>query len=117
MRQLEPIRFTGHVTADDPRACYDLGVAFLVMGLAEKALAYLIHAAADPDWLPACSAVLGAHFLDSGAPQRAAVWYRRGLSAPGVSPVAWVELARGLSIAERCSPAPPSCLETLPLAA
>lgn len=117
MRQDDQIRFTYHVTTDDPRACYDVGVAFLVMGLVERALAYLIHAAADPEWLPVCCAVLGAHFLDHGMPERAAVWYRRGLSAPEVGPEAWVELARGLSLAERCSPAPASCPETLPLAA
>lgn len=103
----DDMRFQGYATLDESRVCYDLGIAHLVMGLAAEALAFLTHAAADPAWLPVSSAVLGGYFLDRGEPERAADWFRRGLAAPALDHEAWVELSRGLNLAQRCTPPAP----------
>jgi tetratricopeptide (TPR) repeat protein len=64
---------------------FELGLAFVQMGLLEDALRELGRAAEEPRLRASSAALLGSVHLERGEPERAIGWYRCGLATRGLS--------------------------------
>jgi len=69
---------------ESPQVCYDLGLAYLEMGITEEAIHYLQLASRDTALrIRACN-MLGLCFLQKEMPEMAVKEFERGLATPGV---------------------------------
>jgi len=85
--------------AESPQVCYDLGLAYLEMGITEEAIHYLQLASYDQGLrIRACN-MLGLCFLEKDMPDMAVKEFERGLSTPGVSEDEAVGLYYNLGVA------------------
>lgn len=84
---------------ESPQVCYDLGLAYLEMGITEEAIHYLQLASHEPDLrIRACN-MLGLCFLEKDMPDMAVKEFERGLTTPGVSEDEAVGLYYNLGVA------------------
>ena len=64
---------------------YNLGIAYMEMGLLDEAIAEFQLASKDQGWLLECCSMLGLCFLEKGMPQIAIKWFEKGINSPGRS--------------------------------
>lgn len=102
---------------NDPQTHYNLGVAFLEMGLHDEAIGEFqrVVKGADldhlsPNFLQACT-LLAASFTEKGMPSIAAQWYSRALKIPGLDEDAVLALRYDLGVALERAGEPKSALE------
>jgi len=67
------------VAEDDAETRYNLGIAFMEMGLMDEAIGEFQVASRDERFAPNCCSMLGLCFRRKGMAAQAVRWYRRGL--------------------------------------
>ncbi len=67
------------VAEDDPETRYNLGIAFMEMGLMDEAIGEFQVASRDQHFAANCCSMLGLCFRRKGMAAQAVRWYRRGL--------------------------------------
>ncbi len=70
---------------ETPQVCYDLGLAYLEMGITEEAIHYLQLASHELSLRVRACNMLGLCFLEKGMPDMAVKEFERALRAPGAS--------------------------------
>jgi len=70
--------------AESPQVCYDLGLAYLEMGITEEAIHYLQFASRDQALRVRACNMLGLCFLQKDMPDMAVKEFERGLATPGI---------------------------------
>src|SRR5205807_5591872 len=65
--------------SEDYDTHYNLGIAYMEMGLIDEAIGEFQLASKDPKRAVECASMLGLCFLEKGMPQLAIKWYRKGL--------------------------------------
>jgi hypothetical protein len=85
-RMAEFRRRLDDLLAGDGSARYEMGVAFLEMGLVDDAVRELEAAACDPQHTLRCALLLGRCHLERGEPNEAVRWLEAGLGLRGLSP-------------------------------
>lgn len=80
---------------------FELGVAYVQMGLLEDALRELGRAAEEPRLRASSAALLGSVHLERGDPERAIGWYRCGLATRGLPRQTRMGLLQDLGRAHR----------------
>ncbi len=84
---------------ESPQVCYDLGLAYLEMGITEEAIHYLQLASHEPNLrIRACN-MLGLCFLEKDMPDMAVKEFERGLMTPTLSEDEAVGLYYNLGVA------------------
>jgi tetratricopeptide (TPR) repeat protein len=85
----EAVEDTGEAETDDFDTHYQMGLAYREMGLLDQAVEEFQTAAGlivlgdgTPRYLQCCN-MLGHCFMEKGMPRPAAMWFKRGLAAPG----------------------------------
>ncbi len=69
---------------ESPQVCYDLGLAYLEMGITEEAIHYFQMASREPDLRVRACNMLGLCFLGMEAPDLAVKEFERGLATPDI---------------------------------
>jgi tetratricopeptide (TPR) repeat protein len=87
----------------DPQVSYDLGLAYLEMGLIESGIKYLQLASRNPSFRMRACNLLGLSFLDMGMPDIAVKEFERGLETPGVTEDEKIGLFYNLALAYEAS--------------
>jgi len=85
--------------AESPQVCYDLGLAYLEMGIAEEAIHYFQLASHDPALRVRACNMLGLCFLEKDMPDMAAAEFDRGLATPNLPEGEAVGLYYNLGVA------------------
>ncbi len=70
---------------EDFETHYNLGIAYMEMGLTDEALTEFQVASKDPDRLLDCASMLGMGFMEKGMPAQAVNWFRKGLEISGLA--------------------------------
>jgi tetratricopeptide (TPR) repeat protein len=73
-----------NLSPEDYDTHYNLGIAYLEMGLVDEAIGEFQLACKDDRYLVDSSSMLGQCFLEKGLPELAVRWYRKGLESPDI---------------------------------
>jgi tetratricopeptide (TPR) repeat protein len=84
---------------ENPQVCYDLGLAYLEMGITQEAIHYLQLASRDTALRVRACNMLGLCFLQKDMPEMAAKEFERGLATPGLGEAEAVGLYYNLAAA------------------
>jgi tetratricopeptide (TPR) repeat protein len=84
---------------ESPEVCYDLGLAYLEMGITEEAIHYLQLASHEPALRVRACNMLGLCFLEKEMPDMAVKEFERGLATPGLAEGEAVGLYYNLGVA------------------
>jgi tetratricopeptide (TPR) repeat protein len=84
---------------ESPQVCYDLGLAYLEMGITEEAIHYFQLASHDPGLRVRACNMLGLCFLEKGMPDMAVKEFERGLATPDLAESDAVGLYYNLGVA------------------
>jgi tetratricopeptide (TPR) repeat protein len=84
---------------EDYETRFNLGIAYLVMGLLDEAVAEFQLAAQDESRLFECASLLGACYMEKGLPIIAARWFEIGLQVQGRSDEQYLALRHDLATA------------------
>ncbi len=68
---------------EDYETHYNLGIAYMEMGLTDEALTEFQIAAKDPERTVDCASMLGIGFMEKGLPAQAINWFKKGLEVTG----------------------------------
>jgi tetratricopeptide (TPR) repeat protein len=85
--------------AESPEVCYDLGLAYLEMGITEEAIYYFQLASYEPSLRVRACNMLGLCFLEKGMSDMAVKEFERGLATPGLAEKDAVGLYYNLGVA------------------
>jgi tetratricopeptide (TPR) repeat protein len=74
------------LSEEDSDTHFNLGIAYREMGLLPEAIREFQIASRDPGYFVECCSMIGVCYLEQGMSVQATEWYRKAMTAPGLTP-------------------------------